>query len=149
MALSVTDHMLTSSNWSIFRVIDPLWGETKGHRLFGYNFQGCWLAVKTENTRSTRIDMSKTIYARRTALFHEVIFNNNMWLLVRGNKRPVLSAHYSDVIMGAMASQITSVSIVYSTVCSGSEQRKHQSSASLAFVRGIHRSPVTPHTKGQ
>ena len=41
--------------------------------------------------------------------------------------------------MGAMVTQITSVSIVYSTVCSGVDQRKHQSSASLAFVRGIHR----------
>ena len=41
--------------------------------------------------------------------------------------------------MRAMASQITGVSIVYLTVCSGADQRKHQSSASLAFVRGIHR----------
>ena len=36
--------------------------------------------------------------------------------------------------MSSMASQITSLSIVYSTVCSGSDQGKHQSSASLAFV---------------
>ena len=43
--------------------------------------------------------------------------------------------HYSDVIMGAMTSQITGVSIVYSTVCSGGDQ----STACLAFVRGIHR----------
>ena len=50
------------------------------------------------------------------------------------------------VIMSAMASQITVVSIVYSTVCSGAYQRKHQSFASLAFVRGIHRSPVTRKT---
>ena len=47
--------------------------------------------------------------------------------------------HWSDIIMGAMASQITSVSIVYSTVCSGEDQRKHQSFASLAFLREIHR----------
>ena len=54
--------------------------------------------------------------------------------------------HYNDVIMGAMASQITSISFVYWTVCSGADQRKHQSSASLAFVRGIHRGPVnSPH----
>ena len=38
-----------------------------------------------------------------------------------------------------MASEITSASIVHSTVCSDADQRKHQSSASLAFVRGIHR----------
>ena len=50
--------------------------------------------------------------------------------------------HYSDVIMSAMASQITGVSIVYSTVCSGADQGKYQSSASLAFVRGSHRSPT-------
>ena len=47
--------------------------------------------------------------------------------------------HYGDLIMGAMASQITSVSIVYSTLHSGADQRKHQSSASLAFVWGIYR----------
>ena len=50
--------------------------------------------------------------------------------------------HYSDVTMGTIASQITSLTIVYSTVYSGADQRKHQSSASLAFVRGIHRGPV-------
>ena len=50
--------------------------------------------------------------------------------------------HFSDVIMCAMASQITSLTIVYSTVYSGADQRKHQSSALLAFVRGIHRWPV-------
>ena len=54
--------------------------------------------------------------------------------------------HYRDVIMSAMASKITSLTIVCSTVYSGVDQRKHQSSASLAFVWGIHRSPVTsPH----
>ena len=54
--------------------------------------------------------------------------------------------HYIDVIMGAIASQITSLTIVYSSVCLGADQRKHQSSASLAFVWGIHRWPVnSPH----
>ena len=56
--------------------------------------------------------------------------------------------HYNDVKMGAMASQITGVSVVYSTVYSGSDQRKHQSPASLAFVRGIHRWPVNSPHKG-
>ena len=50
--------------------------------------------------------------------------------------------------MSAMGSQIASVSIVCSTVCSGADQRKHQSSASLAFVRGIHRWPVNSPHKG-
>ena len=50
--------------------------------------------------------------------------------------------------MGAMASQITSLTIVYSTVYSGVDKRKHQSSASMAFVRGIHRWPVDSPHKG-
>ena len=62
-------------------------------------------------------------------------------LLTRGT-----SSHYTDVIMGAIASQITSLPIVYSIVYSDADQRKHQSSASLAFVREIHRGPVnSPH----
>ena len=54
--------------------------------------------------------------------------------------------HYYDVIMGAIASQITSLTIVHSTVYSGADHRHHQSSALPAFVRGINRSPVnSPH----
>ena len=54
--------------------------------------------------------------------------------------------HYDDVIMTMLASQITSLMVVYSIVYSGVNQRKHQSSASLAFVREIHRGPVNfPH----
>ena len=57
-------------------------------------------------------------------------------------------SHYNNVIMSAMASQITDVSIVCSAVGSGTDQRKHQSSASLAFVRGIHRWPGnSPHIR--
>ena len=51
------------------------------------------------------------------------------------------------MIMGAIASQITSLTIVYSTVYSGADQRKHQSSASLAFERGIHRGLVNSSHK--
>ena len=56
--------------------------------------------------------------------------------------------HYSDVIMGTIESQITSLTIVYLAVYSGADQRKHQSSTLLAFVRGIHRSPVISPHKG-
>ena len=55
--------------------------------------------------------------------------------------------HYSDVIMHAMVSQVTSVSIVYIIVCSGLDQINHQSSASLATVKGIHRWPVNSSHK--
>ena len=56
--------------------------------------------------------------------------------------------HNHDVIMSVMASQNTGVLIVSSTVCSSADERKHQSSASLAFVRGIHRGPVNFQHKG-
>ena len=56
--------------------------------------------------------------------------------------------HYNDVTMGSIASQITSLTIVCSADYSGADQRKHQSSASLALVRGIHRGPVnSPHKR--
>ena len=57
--------------------------------------------------------------------------------------------HYTDVIMPTIASQITSLTVVYSTVYSDADQRKHQGSASLAFVWGIHRDRWIPRTKGQ
>ena len=58
----------------------------------------------------------------------------------------MLVTHYGDVIMDAIASQIISLTIVYSTVYSDADQRKHPSSTSLAFVWGIHRGPAnSPH----
>ena len=60
--------------------------------------------------------------------------------------KSVTNKHYTDVIMGTIASQITNFTIVYSTLYSDADQRKYQSSASLAFVWGIHRRPVNcPH----
>ena len=54
--------------------------------------------------------------------------------------------HYGDAMMDAIASHVTSLTIVYSTVYSDADRRKHQSSASLTFVWGIHRGPVnSPH----
>ena len=57
--------------------------------------------------------------------------------------------HYSDVIMNAIASQITSVSIVYSIVCSAAHQRKHQRSTTLAYVRESNGHRWIPLTKCQ
>ena len=68
-----------------------------------------------------------------------------LWVIV-WDSNSFHSTHYCDVIMGTMASQITSLTIVYSTVYSDADQTKHQSSASLAFARGIHRGPLNfPH----
>ena len=59
-----------------------------------------------------------------------------------------LTVHHNDVIMSAMASQITSLTIVYLTVYWGADQRKLRSSASMAFIRGIHRWSVNfPHKR--
>ena len=79
--------------------------------------------------------------------------NKIQWNLKKKNKKfqqgclkNSYMPHYSDVIVDTIVSQIASLTIVYSIVYSGADQRKHQSSASLAFVRGIHRWPVnSPH----
>ena len=57
--------------------------------------------------------------------------------------------HYNDDKMSSIASQITSLAVVYSTVYSDTDQRKHQSSVWLAFVWGIHRDRWNPRTQGQ
>ena len=56
--------------------------------------------------------------------------------------------HYNDVVIGAMTSQISSLTIVCSTIYSCADQIKHQSFASLAFLREIHRWPVNSPHKG-
>ena len=68
--------------------------------------------------------------------------NTFLWIIY------IWRVYYYDVIMSLMASQITSLTIVYSTVYSVTDQRKHQSSASLAFVRGVHQGPGNSPHKG-
>ena len=77
----------------------------------------------------------------------QIVIYGHMMVLV--NIHPYYQYHYIDAIMATMASQITSLTIVYSTVYSDADQRKHQSSASLAFVWGIHRDRWIPRTKDQ
>ena len=64
------------------------------------------------------------------------------------NNADIYPYHYHDVIMSGMASQITTLTIVYSRVYSGTDERKYQSSVSLAFVRRIHRWLVNSPHKG-
>ena len=95
---------------------------------------------------SVSVDCCDTVTVPKSSVFN--------WNLAKS--RPSITSwsvfeeswHYNDVVMSAMASQITSLTIVYSTVYSGTDERKHQSSASLAFVRGIHRWPVNSPHKG-
>ena len=67
------------------------------------------------------------------------MINHNLgWCNFIGRAQDITS-QYKDVIMSAMASKTTGFSIVCLSVYSGTDQRKHQTSTSLAFVRGIHR----------
>ena len=85
-------------------------------------------------------------YGKRSIQMFFVVFHLPNFLILFCVVIHQAVSNYGDVIMGAIASQITSLTIVYSTVYSDADQRKHQSSASLAFVRGIHREPVNfPH----
>ena len=82
------------------------------------------------------------IQTMREQVLHHTFYNFYDSRTIQRIQSMHASWYYNDVIMGMMASQITSLTIVYSTVYSSADQRKHQSSASLAFVRGIHRGPV-------
>ena len=107
---------------------------------------GCDMAnslFDLENSRSKSLPDGKFEAAAPVATY-EAAQKHKVNPVYRGD----LIKHYNDVIMGAIASQITSLTIVYSTVYSGADQRKHESSASLAFVRGIHRRPVNSPHKG-
>ena len=97
----------------------------------------------------TRPQWVKTLDARISAWYRpnspEIFWSQRQ----RGWLSLITVPHHSDVIMSAIASQITRFTIVYSTVYSGADKKqKHKSSASLAFVRGIHRWPVNSPHKG-
>ena len=77
------------------------------------------------------------------------IYKMCAWIHSHKSSGDISYNHYIDVIMATIAPQITSLTVVYSIVYLGADQRKHQSSASLAFVRGIHRDRWIPRTKGQ
>ena len=114
--------MMTSSNGSIFRATDHCCGEFTGPR---WNPR-----TKASDAELIQNDTDLQWYESCQISRHQTFSCD----------------HYNDVIMGAIASQITSLTIVYSTVYSDADQRKYQSSAPLAFVRWIHRGPVnSPH----
>ena len=86
------------------------------------------------------------LYMKWNPIIYELVWKYRMGKL---DRYKTTANHYIDVIMTTMASQITSLTVVYSIVYSGADQRKHQSSPSLAFVRGIHRDRWITRTKGQ
>ena len=115
----------------------PLWG---GNR---------WIPLTMANwhRKGFHLMTPSCLSDKRPAFY--IFFKN--WLKLafcQTDSRYEWRVHYSDIIMSAMASQITGVSIVCSAVCLGGDQRKHQGSASLAFVGGIHRWPMDSPHKG-
>ena len=97
-------------------------------------------------TANLVLSLGKTSHLCGFAVCYGFGGHNVEWLRPPNKCAP--GTHYTDVILGAIASQITSLAIVYSTIYSDADQRKHQSSASLAFVWGIHRDRWIPRTKG-
>ena len=149
--------------WSVI----GMWHEMKSHT----TFQTCSsysparinrVGVRDRANNSAKYDMSFTIYwdladhsryitskrsEPKNSVGSEITVMNSMGL--RSWENPVtlkLGLQHLDSIMSTVASQIISLTIVYSTVYSDADQNNYQSPASLAFVRGIHRGPVnSPH----
>ena len=111
----------------------PLWGGSTGCRWIPFT-KGQWCGTCFHLMTSSWDHAAMAVHCRVSMDYriHTVYY---------------VRIHYNDAIMGVMASQITSLTIVYSTVYSGADQRKYHSSASLAFVRGSvnsrHKWPVT------
>ena len=80
--------------------------------------------------------------------FQFLILKSPLFVTETSGETELSAGNISDVIVGAMVSQITSVLSVYSTICSGVKEKKYQSSAPLAFVRGIHWWPLNSPHKG-
>ena len=112
-------------------------------------------SLSSRNGRSTPVSgagMSKSARLRSATVPRMCERSFNLcsgYGLVSSGNRPFTwtnNDHYGDVIMSTMASQINSLTIVCWNVYSGADQRKHQSPASLAFVKGIYPWPVnSPH----
>ena len=113
----VGHHMMTSSNGNIFRVTGPL-------------------CVSPVNSPQRGQWHRALIFSLICAWINGSVNNRE------AGESSAYRSYDDDVIMVAMASQITSLTIVYSTVYSGEDQRKHQSSALPTVVWGIHRGPV-------
>ena len=103
-----------------------------------------WSEVTIEGSVERKNSVSMVAESKMLDSLLQTAFHTQDWFVVEHafilhDSSRLTGSHYSDVIMNTIASQITSLTIVYSTVYWSADQRKHQSSASLAFVRGIHR----------
>ena len=155
-----------SLNGNIFRVTGPLWihrspvnsphkGQWRGDLMFSLicAWTNGWVNDRDAgDLRHHRAHYDVTVMTNNlpfvssvTIVGDEARHCTQSLAFLFNTPRP---SHYCDVIMSEIASQITSLTIVYSIVYPVADQRKHQSYASLAFVRGIHRRPVNSPHKG-
>ena len=139
------------SEWNKFRKWKPIFkfpemtSAWQGFASCGPIIWLCWCkciplkqaGVKTQY--NTAANCKHVFLSVNSAILTIGITNFKHWQRLGRISVPISVRHYCDVIIGAMASQITNLTIACSTVCSGAYQRQIQSSASLAFVRGIHR----------
>ena len=106
----------------------------------GHFHESCEIHIWSDGPSVLNEEIKKMVYDFFIIPCTEMVQVANE-ILSYGRQGHMYLTHYNDVIMSTIASQITSLTIVYSTVYSGTDQRKFQSSASLAFVRGINRWP--------
>ena len=123
-------HFTTTGNTNDQSICSLVCGEGHNDAVYKLCMKKCKYIVHANNYRTK----ARKFFATREASI---------------NSKYYREVHYCDVIMDTMESQITSLTIVYLTVYSDTDQRKHQSSASLAFVRGIHRGSVNSRTNGK
>ena len=142
---------LTKVHWCrvYFNVMTSLWpSKWTNIRCLQKVFYSNHPHAQQNNRQTNKIDFAKPNSGLGEKKLGTWVNGDKVWnsIPVQLRKFDIKHSHYNDVTMGAIASQITSLTIVYLTVYSDVDQRKHQSSASLAFVRGIHRGPVnSPH----
>ena len=117
-----------SMDWYQECLMNPMW---PADTLLGRRF--LWVVTRCLATPKPHVNQCRQCVNKSQRISYQCICSKHSFYDNDG--------HYNDVIMSAMVSQITGVSIVCSTVCSGADQRKYQSSTSLVFVRGIHRIP--------
>ena len=121
----------------------------RSHLLAIYMLRCHWAPVSSQAkmlTSSAQVDLK---YHRHIEPLYNFSLSPSIDVLHFVKMFCIHKKQYSDFIMRAMVSQITSLTIVYSTVYSGAD-KKHQSSTSLAFVRGIHRWPLNfPHSNAE
>ena len=177
MPLNQNDRVIASTNGPAFRQFDPFIADGKMSRCYS-TFKMPWLLVVSRHQQTQKwhiiyimyqmcffgspyallvLRLKMMMYCEWIVTYYAgyiqmVIRYVSTFSMEQFNKNGVSS--YWCWALQWRPNECDSVSnhqptIVYSTVYSSADQRKHQSSASLAFVRGIHWWPLNFSHKGQ